>query len=776
MKSPASAAVYRDGKGGEVTVMADKLSLDDILAEAREIKARREAMEQAREQAKAPEEAQPPAAQALNRPARSPLEEIRQEPVDKKNFQVSIDARELEQISLPHEQSPTIVIERRQKELARKVEEAERREQEETRPVAIPQKPPAPDAPQTPPVKRAEPEDHYQELRRSRSEKVRGFVLSGEEEENDPQEEPDHIPFVTPTIEDFDDYGDAASVKKDLVSQQRNVAIRSIFTGLLALLLVGLTVYDFLGFSFIPFLSRALYPQWFLTAQIGLLAAALLINVTTVFGGLASLFRFKADGDSAVALAMAAAVLQNAVMFLHLDAVSKGEMHVYGAVAVTALLMNLLGKRSMVARIHRNFSFVCEQSEKFSGVMISDEAESHDFMVYDRGEAHNIIYAKKAKFLHSFLMESYASDPCDKMGRVLTPIGMVGAVLVFAGVYILSRDFFAALTSFCAVCCICVPVTSLLATNSVLKRECFSLMKKGVLLSGYRAAERFSEATAIALDAVDLFPKGSTTLHGVRAFRGQRVDEAILDAAAVVIEAGGTLTDIFTQAIQGRVDLLPQVDSLVYEQDMGISGWVGGKRVLVGNSLLMENHGVHTPSKDYESKYRRDGKQLVYLSTAGELAAMFIVSYQPKEYVRGQMAVLQKSGMGMFVRTCDANITPGLISEAYGVSEQLVTIMPVSAAKRYEEYVGETEESLPCGVASKHYVTGLISGVHAAEKVRGAVTLAVVFQTAGVILGYAIAAFLSLYSGLSQVGAAQILIYQFFWILAIVLLPKLKRR
>ena len=56
-------------------------------------------------------------------------------------------------------------------------------------------------------------------------------------------------------------------------------------------------------------------------------------------------------------------------------------------------------------------------------------------------------------------------------------------------------------------------------------------------------------------------------------------------------------------------------------------GLISDRRVLVGNRRLLENHGVDVPSRDYENRYAKDGRQLVYLSTAGELSAMFVVSY-----------------------------------------------------------------------------------------------------------------------------------------------------
>ena len=91
--------------------------------------------------------------------------------------------------------------------------------------------------------------------------------------------------------------------------------------------------------------------------------------------------------------------------------------------------------------------------------------------------------------------------------------------------------------------------------------------------------------------------------HGIKTFGQRRIDEAILDAASVVCSCETTLADIFLQVIEGKQDILKPVDSVVYEDGMGLSAWVDSKRVLIGNRELMLNHGVDIPSKDYEERY-----------------------------------------------------------------------------------------------------------------------------------------------------------------------------
>ena len=74
-----------------------------------------------------------------------------------------------------------------------------------------------------------------------------------------------------------------------------------------------------------------------------------------------------------------------------------------------------------------------------------------------------------------------------------------------------------------------------------------------------------------------------------------------------------TLSGIFSNIIQGQKNLLRPVENIVYEDGMGLSAWVNKKRVLIGNRALMQHYGVDTPSKDFEAKYCRDHRDILYL-------------------------------------------------------------------------------------------------------------------------------------------------------------------
>ena len=138
---------------------------------------------------------------------------------------------------------------------------------------------------------------------------------------------------------------------------------------------------------------------------------------------------------------------------------------------------------------------------------------------------------------------------------------------------------------------------------------------------------------------------------------------------------------------------------MVFEQDMGFSGWVGGHRVLVGNRKLLENHGVDTPSGDYERKYKKDGRELVYLSVAGELSAMFIISYVTDPTIADALHDMQDAGISLLIRSLDPNVTEESLCAGFDLSDYYVDLLAASAGRLYDRLRRSQDEKASAGAA-----------------------------------------------------------------------------
>jgi len=276
--------------------------------------------------------------------------------------------------------------------------------------------------------------------------------------------------------------------------------------------------------------------------------------------------------------------------------------------------------------------------------------------------------------------------------------------------------------------CLTSPAVSL-AVQLPLSQSCRRMLARGGFLVGWKAVRRFGNPDALAVDVADLYPDESMLLHGIKTFSGTHIDDAILDAASLAVRSGGPLAMIFRRIIENKEELLHEVDSLVYEQGMGLSGWVDGRRVLVGNRRLLQNHGVDIPSSDYEARYAKDGRRLVYLSTAGELSAMFVVTYLPDPAIKSALQGLCRARVTLLIRSCDPNITAEELCQDFELDEYYVDVLPAVAGRLFVQLTEGKSDSASAELASNGHILGTAQALSSCRSLRIKALIALLAQT-----------------------------------------------
>jgi hypothetical protein len=599
--------------------------------------------------------------------------------------------------------------------------------------------------------------------------KKRFRLFGSEEADNDPDEMPGD------DEDELDDYtgpADEPSVLHELVGNVSTMLLRCAVTGIIAVLLILLSVfYEYPAFL-TPELHSLLTSQFYLIVSGVFLLVSALFSATGLWNGLKGLFRFQANSDSAVAVAVLTCLAQD-ILLLVLGL--PDGLHLYTALAAAALFLNAAGKLSMSRRILHNFRFASAPGAKYA-VRIFDDYNTSLRLAENSviGEP-RIACQTEASFLRHFLRLSYLPDPADHLCQILAPLGVLLSAVLCGVCSYMSRDAVTAVSVLAASCCVCVPFANMLGVNLPLARLSRIASRCGGMISGWPAVEHFSETNAVLMDAGDLFPRGTVILNGIRTFAGQRIDDAIIDAAALTCTVGGPLSDLFDQIIKSRRDLLPKIERCVYRDEKGIIGMVSGRKTVVGSRELMKEEGVEPPSRDYEDRYVRGGKRIVYLASDNVLVAMFIVSYRSERRRALELRRMESNGISLIVRTSDPNITPLFLSECFGIDPNGVRILPEELGKIYTELRGAEPGDASALMATRGRAAAMTRLLTACVRQRGNITAAAALLAVGAALGFALVSFLSLYSGLRQLSAAALLLFEAFWAAAVIFVPRIRR-
>ncbi|MBR5524125.1 MAG: hypothetical protein IKU51_02515 [Clostridia bacterium] len=544
--------------------------------------------------------------------------------------------------------------------------------------------------------------DPEERMKQAREEKAREFMLSGDEEEsNEPEDEPEEEEEEEIEIEDFNNYEDTKAVAMELQYRCRAGLLTFICSIVLEIILLVLTVMTMLLNGESPITDTG-----YITVHAFSLALMMGINYSVLSRGLSGLFMLKANNDTAPAVASSVALFGVLLHFVNPEA----PLPYWTPLAGFVLMLCTAAHYARAVCVRRNFTFVSYPGDKYAAALIEEENALREIGRRAVGESDataSVAYFRRTAFLSEYLANAGEDDRGDDWSRWMAPIG-VGLSFLLSMIACLGEGvtgFWDWLTVFAVMVCVSMQATQL-AVQLPLNQCCRTMLSRGGFLVGWKAVRQFGSPDALAVDVADLYPDESMLLHGIKTFSGTHIDEAILSAASLVIRSGGPLSMIFRRIIENKEELLHDVDSLVYEQGMGISGWVDGRRVLVGNRRLLQNHGVDVPSSDYEARYAKDGRRLVYLSIAGQLSAMFVVSYLPDPEIQSALQDLCRAHVTLLVRSCDPNITATDLCESFGLDEYYVDVLPAAAGRLYVQLAENESESTPASMASNGHILG----------------------------------------------------------------------
>ena len=247
-------------------------------------------------------------------------------------------------------------------------------------------------------------------------------------------------------------------------------------------------------------------------------------------------------------------------------------------------------------------------------------------------------------------------------------------------------------------------------------------------------------------------------------------------ASALMKKVGGPLSGVFDQVISENEDALPQVENFTYEDGSGIVGRVDGKTIYIGDRSLLINHRIQVPAREEEAQYASGNQQVVYIAVDAAVSAMLVLTYAADRRRKNELQRLEDSGISVIIRTTDPNVTSQMVSRLFGIDAASVGVLDNRLGEEYRKLVQDEIPRADALVATKGKPTeSMMNVISACVEERRTVNLVVAIQNAAMVLCFVLVAFLACFGAMGQLCSLVLFLFQLFWLLVTILLPKLRR-
>ncbi len=541
---------------------------------------------------------------------------------------------------------------------------------------------------------------HMHPQKNSEKEEVRDISSGKDEEANLLQERVENIYHI-------------------ITGEKQMSTLRTIVTAVLSVLsLLFLTVH--VGDAGLYFCGANMSPIIIASIQMLILVLGGVAS-TNIFIGAWQLFQNRRFGKEMLVSLIYVAGLIFGIFSLTVPSIMSKEFYsCYTPLYMLSLFSYHLGVQLQMGRLQEQFE---RTAEDHSTLRYSLEPLENRFLLQNldiqRKENSLVVKQVKGDMFSGFEDHGFSPDWFDNLTKPFM-IGLtVCACIASIGSLILSGEWMKGILVFLGAFAFCGPFAAMFAAELPMRRACKEQneirrnISQSFTILHADAADAMADAGAVIVSSDALFPPESVLLHGLRSASGVRVDEAILDAVSILTAGKSVLAPTFLQMISDKKELLKPVDSITYEDGMGISAWVDNNRVLIGSRKLMENHNIRMPSEEIEQAESDKGRMVLYLARRGELITAFTLTLNVPLQVKHFLGQAKSRGMYIYVKSVDCLIENHLFS-LFGEDADVIGILPSRLHADYDKETTSTSPSLSMVLSDG----SLFSALHAVQQLQ----------------------------------------------------------
>ncbi|MET9251876.1 heavy metal translocating P-type ATPase [Nonomuraea sp. NPDC003709] len=209
--------------------------------------------------------------------------------------------------------------------------------------------------------------------------------------------------------------------------------------------------------------------------------------------------------------------------------------------------------------------------------------------------------------------------------------------------------------------------------------------KRGVLFKNAMALETSARIQTVVMDKTGTLTRGEPEVTDVIA-DGMEEAELLRLAAAVERESEHPLAEAVVRHADAHAPGVLRVTGFENVPGHGATAQVDGRRVLVGNTKLMQVEGVELgPLASRREELAAGGRTAVVVAVDGRAAGLIGIADAPRDSSAAAVAALHEAGVEVVMLTGDNEATARRIADQLGIDTVIAEVLPGDKAAKIVE-------------------------------------------------------------------------------------------
>ncbi len=238
-----------------------------------------------------------------------------------------------------------------------------------------------------------------------------------------------------------------------------------------------------------------------------------------------------------------------------------------------------------------------------------------------------------------------------------------------------------AVLSAVAVLIIACPCALGLATPMTIMVATGRAAQHGVLFRDAEAIEALRQVDTLVVDKTGTLTEGRPAFRDVQAVPPFHADQILQWAASLDQGSEHPLAAAIVAEAKARRMTLTAVADFDSLTGMGVQGVVAGKALLLGNTALMDEHGIALEAlREGAAQLRSTAASVMYLAVDGQLGGLLAVADPIKASTAEAITQLHRDGLRIVMATGDGTATAEAVARELGLDEVHGEMRPADKA------------------------------------------------------------------------------------------------
>lgn len=201
----------------------------------------------------------------------------------------------------------------------------------------------------------------------------------------------------------------------------------------------------------------------------------------------------------------------------------------------------------------------------------------------------------------------------------------------------------------------------------------------------WHAEKRMERVDTLVVDKTGTLTEGKPSVVAIKCAPGVNEDELLRLTASLEGQSEHPLAAAIVRLAKDRNVPRASVDNFDAPIGKGVTGLVGGHKLVIGNRKIMNDAGITTQVLEQQAEeLRREGATAIFVAIDDKLAGILGIADPIKATTSSAITALTGSGVRVVMLTGDNSTTAQAVAQKLGITEVEADVLPQDKSKVVE--------------------------------------------------------------------------------------------